>query len=217
VVSFSRDLYVTIPGWQMNRINTAHMVGGFELLAETFKANFGIRPDLYLMVDFSGFRAVIESLGGIDVQVEKFFEDQCDHTLSINSHCFVYPGVEHMDADWALWYARARYSTNDFDRARRAQEVVQAIFNRIISLDMITKVPEMYDLYTQYVETNVGLGDILAYLPLAYSVRDGSNINRYVVGQEHVTNWITGEGAMVLIPDYYAIQNILAEALYLNQ
>ena len=217
VVSFPRDLYVTIPGWQMNRINTAHMVGGFELLAETFQANFGIRPDLYLMVDFAGFRAVIESLGGIDVQVEKFFEDQCDHTLSINSHCFVYPGVEHMDADWALWYARARYSTNDFDRARRAQEVVQAIFYRIISLDMITKVPEMYDLYTQYVETNVGLGDILAYLPLAYSVRDGSNINRYVVGQEHVTNWITGEGAMVLIPDYYAIQNILAEALYLNQ
>jgi len=217
IVSFPRDLYVTIPGWQMNRINTAHQVGGFSLLADTLEFNFGIRPDNYVMVDFEGFREVIDTLGGIDVYVEEYFEDACDHTLSINSWCFVGPGWEHMDSDWALWYSRARYSTSDFDRGRRTQEVVKAIFQKAMSLNVITKIPELYQLYTQYVETDIRVGDILPYVGMANKVRqDMSMIRRYAIGENECYDWWTAEGAWVQIPDYYAIYPILVEALHLD-
>ena len=188
VISFPRDLFVQIPGWQMNRINTAHQVGGFEMLADTFEVNFGIRPDHYVMVDFKGFAQIINSLGGIDVYAEYNLSD-----------------------------ARARHSTSDFDRTRRAQEIVQATFNRLISLDAITRVPELYAIYSQYVQTDIGLGDILPLLPLANVVSDGSNIHRYAIGPNETYNWITPQGAMVLVPLYDQIHLILVEALHLDQ
>lgn len=216
VVSFPRDLYVQIPGWQMNRINTAHQVGGFELLADTFEVNFGIHPEKYVMIDFNGFVEVVNSLGGIDVYAEQNLSDECAYWVSNTGWCSVGPGWVHMDGDLALWYSRARYSTSDFDRTRRAQEVVQAVFNKAISLDALSKIPELYGIYQQYVETDIGLGDILPLIPLANAIRDGSNIHRYAIGPSEVSNWITSEGAMVLIPYYDAIYAILSEALHLN-
>ncbi len=216
IVSFPRDLYVTIPGWQMNRINTAHQVGGFQLLADTFEVNFGVRPDKYVMVDFAGFSQVIDTLGGIDVYAEQNLSDQCNHTLSVNSWCSVGPGWIHMDSELALWYSRARYTTSDFDRARRTQEVVQAIFNKAMGMDAITKAPQLFSIYSQYVETDIKIGDILPYLSMAKSLQDPANIHRYAIGATGTVNWITGEGAMVLIPDYNAIYSILLEALHLN-
>ncbi len=215
-VSFPRDLYVQIPGWQMNRINTAHQVGGFELLADTFEYNFGIRPDYYFMLNFQGFTQLIDSLGGIDVNASQNLSDHCSGINDIG-WCSVGPGVVHMDSTTALWYVRSRYSTSDFDRTRRAQEVVQAIFNKSMRLDALTKVPELYGIYTEYVETNMKLMDILPILPMAYTVQDPANIRRFAVGPDHGYDWITEGGAWVFVPDYYLIYDLLAEALYLNE
>jgi LCP family protein required for cell wall assembly len=216
VVSFPRDLYVQIPGWEMNRINTAHQVGGFELLADTFEYNFGIRPDFYFMVNFQGFKALIDSLGGIDVNASQNLSDTCDNINDIG-WCSIGPGEVHMDSTMALWYVRSRYSTSDFDRTRRAQEVTQAIFNKALSLYGLSRVPEMYAIYSDYVETNMGLGEILPLVPMATVVQNPENIHRYAIGPEHGYDWITESGAWVFIPDYYAIYDVLAEALYLNE
>lgn len=216
IISFPRDLYVNIPGWQMDRINTVHQIGGFQLLADTFEINFGIRPDNYAMVDFDGFYQVIDTLGGIDLYAEERFEDQCNHTLSINSWCIIDQGWNHMDSELALWYSRARYSTSDFDRGRRTQEVVKAIFEKLMRIDAILKAPELWSIYTQYVETDLKLGDVLPYISMAKIIKDSSNIRRYAVGPAEVSNWFTGEGAMVLLPNYYAIYPILVEALHLD-
>ena len=217
VISFPRDLFVQIPGWQMNRINTAHQVGGFEMLADTFEVNFGIRPDHYVMVDFKGFAQIINSLGGIDVYAEYNLSDTCATWINASGQCSAGPGWVHLNGDLALWYARARHSTSDFDRTRRAQEIVQATFNRLISLDAITRVPELYAIYSQYVQTDIGLGDILPLLPLANIVSDGSNIHRYAIGPNETYNWITPQGAMVLVPLYDQIHLILVEAMHLDQ
>src|SRR5512145_1810740 len=61
VVSFPRDLYVTIPGWMTNRLNTAFGVGGFDLMAATFEYNFGVRPSYYVMTNFDGFKSIIDT------------------------------------------------------------------------------------------------------------------------------------------------------------
>jgi len=121
-----------------------------------------------------------------------------------------------MNGEVALWYARSRYSSNDIDRARRAQEVIKAIFSRLMSLDAILRAPELYNDYTYYVMTDIKLGDILPLLPLASQINNNGDIRNYVVGYDYVYDWITMQGAQVLVPDYEAIQELMIEALALE-
>ncbi|MBN2503318.1 MAG: LCP family protein [Anaerolineales bacterium] len=210
VTSFPRDLYVFIPGWGMDRINTAHFRGDFELVSLMFEYNFGVRPDHYAMVSFSGFKQIIDLLGGIDVQVEK---ELTDHRTGYNWYT-VSPGTMHMDADTALWYVRSRKTTNDFDRTRRQQEVLQGIFMRLVSLDALSKAPEIYDNLDEFVKTDLTFADMVPLLPLAGKVAtDGSNINRYAINSEHVTSWLTYEGAQVLLPNQDLVRSVMLEAL----
>jgi LCP family protein required for cell wall assembly len=215
-ISFPRDLYVSIPGYGYNRINTAFIYGGFDLLADTFEANFGVRPDKYVLVDFNGFTTVIDSLGGIDVQAAQNLSDSCARWINSSGWCSVGPGLVHMNGDTALWYARSRYSTSDIDRARRSQEVIEAIFNRMVSLDALLKLDDMYEIYKTYVDTDVKLGDVITLLPLANKIRENGDIRNYVIGYEHAYDWITPGGAMVLLPDIGLIQSVLGEALDLQ-
>lgn len=215
LISFPRDLFVTIPGYWSNRINTAWGLGGFDLLADTFEVNFGIHPDYYMLVNYNGFKDVVNSLDGIDVMVTEELQDSCSFDPS--GWCVLEPGEMHMDGSTALWYSRSRLTTSDFDRNRRAQDVVKGIFHKAMNLNVILKIPELYSSYREYVDTNVQLMDILPYLPLASEIMKTENIDQYAVGPETVSNWITAEGAMVLLPNYYAINDILAEALYLNE
>lgn len=215
-VSFPRDLFVNIPGYGNNRINVAFPFGGFDLLADTFELNFGIRPDHYMLVNFSGFKAVVDSLGGINVQAAQNLSDTCATWIDPSGYCSVGPGQVYMNGEVALWYARSRYSTSDIDRARRSQEVIKAIFNRMMSLDAVLKAPEMYNIYKSYVETDIGLTDIVSLLPLASKVYSSGDIRSYVIGYNQVYDWITPQGAQVLLPDYGLIQEILIEALQLQ-
>ena len=216
IISFPRDLYVNIPGWGYQRINTAFQYGGFDLLAETFESNFGIRPDYYVMVDFEGFKAVINNLGGIDVQTAQNLTDTCGTWINASGYCSVGPGLVHMNGDVALWYARSRHSTNDIDRTRRAQEVVEAIFDRLMSLDVILKAPDLYNAYITYVQTDIGLGEVLNLLPFASTISANRDIRNYVIGYDYVYDWYTAAGAQVLMPDTGAIQQLLIEALALR-
>lgn len=215
LISFPRDLYVTIPGYWSNRINTAWSLGGYELLASTFEVNFGIRPDYYMMVNYNGFQDVVNSLDGIEVDVTEELQDECKFNAS--GWCVVPPGLTHMDGGTALWYSRSRKTTSDFDRNRRAQDVVVAIFKKALNLNVLIKVPELYGLYREYVDTNMPLTAILPLLPMASSLMDGSAINHFAVTPDMAYNWITAEGAWVLIPDYNLISSMLNEALYRNE
>ncbi len=215
-VSFPRDLFVRIPGQGENRINVAFPSGGFDLLADTFELNFGVRPDHYILVDFSGFTTVINNLGGINVQVAQNLTDTCATWVNPSGMCSVGPGTVQMNGDLALWYARSRHSTNDIHRARRAQDVIEGIFRRLMSLDVILRVPELYNAYTTYVQTDIKLGDVLPLMPLASKVNENGNIRNFVVGYEHAYDWVTLQGAQVLVPDYEAIQNLMIEALELE-
>ena len=215
-VSFPRDLYVSIPGMGENRINTAFPYGGFDLLADTMELNFGVRPDKYLLVDFSGFTTVINNLGGIDVQTAQNLTDTCDRSVNPSGMCSAGPGLVHMNGDYALWYARSRYSTNDIDRARRAQEVIEAIFDRLMRLDVILRVSELYDAYTTYVDTNIKLVDVVPLLPLATKINETRDIRNYVVGYDLAYDWMTWQGAQVLVPDIDGIRELMIEALSLE-
>jgi LCP family protein required for cell wall assembly len=215
VVSFPRDLYLTIPGWTTQRINTAMAHGGFKMLQDTFEYNLGIRPEHYVMTNFNNFKGIVDSLDGVDVQVTKSFSDHCDLPQAVKGYCNVDPGTVHMDGTTALWYVRARYSTSDFDRERRAQEVVRAIFAKMISLKGLANLPALYTQYKASVDTDLTPADLLQVLPLAQAVAAHPDLVKgYRVIPPAVHGYITPGGADVQLPDFAAIKKILEQAIY---
>jgi len=210
VTSFPRDLYVYIPRWTDQRINTAFAHGGFPLMQETMLHNFGFKPDYYVLVNLWAFEYFVNDLGGIYVNVPRTIcDDKWGYGLS---HC-VYPGQQHFYAKEALWYVRSRVTTNDFDRNYRQQLVLSSILDRLISLDTLTKIPKLYDTYVNNVTTNLDLGTILSLSPTGLKLTDRSRISQYFITESIVTAWVTPSGAQVLLPNFQMIRKVLNKAL----
>ena len=209
MLSFPRDLYVFIPGWRVDRINVADGRGGPDLLEQVILYNFGIPIDFWVRMEFDGFRTLIDSLGGVDVEVGRSYADEC------GGGWMSFPiGVRHMNGFTALCYARMRKAGSDFDRLRRQQELVLAIFKKGVSLEGLSRMPELYQQFISTVETDAQLVDLLPLLPLAVQVAgDSSGIRRYAVDTTMATGWrVPSSGASVQLPIYAAIQAMLAEA-----
>ena len=209
VTTFPRDLYVYIPGYTVQRINTAFAFGDFESLALTFEYNFGVHPDHYVLINFWSFVEIVDSLGGINVQVERTFTDHRDGYGDYT----VPAGSVHMDGQTVLWYVRARYTTSDFDRGRRQQEVLEAIGNRLLSLNALTRAPELYEIYRNNVTTDLSVENVLSMIPLAAKLSDSSRIHRFAIGPGQVYNWTNYSGAMVLVPIREAVLAVMYQAL----
>jgi polyisoprenyl-teichoic acid--peptidoglycan teichoic acid transferase len=209
LTSFPRDLYVYIPGWTVQRINTAFPHGGFSTLQMTMEYNFGVRPDYYVMINFWSFVEVIDSIGGISVQVGRNLTDQRDGYGQYS----VRAGTVQMDGETALWYARSRSSSNDFDRTRRQQEVIKAIFAKMMSLDAVTRAPQLFDAYKRNVTTNLTFDAAAPLLPVALQLRDTANLRQYFIGPAQVVNWRNTQGAAVLLPIRESVLEIMRQAL----
>lgn len=210
LISIPRDLYVYIPGWAMDRINTVLIRGGFDSLALTIEYNFGFTPDYWVMANFNGFMTIIDTIGGIDVQVAITFTDKRDGYGDYT----VTAGTVHMDGETALWYVRARYTSSDFDRNRRQQEVLKAIFLRLLSLDALVRAPELYTQFQNTIQTDMPLGEIIPLLPLAAQLHDMSNLHLFALRSSHVSSWINPyNGAQVLLPNREAVRSIFLQAL----
>jgi LCP family protein required for cell wall assembly len=210
MTSIPRDLYVYIPGWTMQRINTAMAYGGFHTLGMTLAYNLGVYPDHYIMVNFSNFVSIVDSLDGIDVHVAQNFSDN----RSGYGWYTVKEGIVHMDGETALWYVRSRYSSSDIDRLRRAQEVIQAIGYRLLNFDVLKRAPALYRIYKDSVTTDIGFSDIGILLPLAKMLVEIQDIHRYSIGYGPVYDWTEPyTGAMLLLPNRSLIMPIMREAL----
>lgn len=212
-VSFPRDLWVAIPGYGEQRINTVMQTGGFQLLADTLQANFGVYPTQYAMIDMEGFLDVIDVLGGISFTTDSYTGDACETSLDPDRWCEVGPGTVTLDSQWALWYVRARYNSSDFDRMRRTQEVVQAVIGKIISPAGMLKIPELTRIYDNEVESNINPDQLLLMTQLGKDFNTSEDIRRYTIGPDQVTSWQTPDGGAVLLPNTQAIQVILEDAL----
>jgi LCP family protein required for cell wall assembly len=215
VVSFPRDLYVPIPGWTTQRINTAEPHGGFQMLADTMEQNFGLRPEYYVMTDFNGFKSIIDSLGGVEVYAGSKLVDRCDLPFGENGKCTITPGRQTMDGATALWYIRSRYSSSDLDRLRREQEVMSGVFTKLMSGSAVTDLPGFFALYKSSVKTNLTVQALAPLLPTAGRVfSDRKLIRRYALTVKEAKPFVTETGAQVLLPDYERINQMLDEAIF---
>jgi polyisoprenyl-teichoic acid--peptidoglycan teichoic acid transferase len=218
LISFPRDLWVEIPGLQHERINTAMGYGGFHLLKSTIEHNFAIPIDFYMMTNFNEFKNIIDTLGGIDINASQNTADRCDLSYQHGAWCSIGPGDAFLDGELALWYVRSRYTSNDFDRTRRAQEVMEGLFKKMMSLDAVARAPELYNLFISSVETDMAFDDMLSLIVVAPTIlSDVNRVTRYAIGQDQVTSHvIPSSGANVLLPDYDAIWEIILKAIYLQ-
>ena len=210
LTSFPRDLYIYVPGWRADRINGAFARGGFAMMADALEYNFGVRPDHYVLVNFWNFETIIEALGGLTVQVAQPLTDEIDGpgTFSVPA------GPVSMDGETALWYVRSRGSSNDFDRTRRTQEVLVAMFQRLLSLDALSRAPELYAQYQQTVSTDMEFEDLLPLFPLASALGAGEGaISRYAIGADLVSPFTTSAGGAVLLPEVEAVLELMHQAL----
>lgn len=213
MVSFPRDLLVQVPGHDADRINTPMQTGGFELLKSTFEYNFAVPIDHYMMTNFNGFKAIVDTLGGIDIEAAANTADRCDLSYQHGAWCSIGPGAAHLDGELALWYVRSRYTSSDFDRTRRAQEVLMAFFRKLMSLDAVSKAPEIYNLLINNVETDITLVESLPILGIAPAIlAEPARISRYAIGLEHASP--ANSDAYLLEPDYAKVWQVIQEAAY---
>lgn len=229
LISIPRDLWVYIPTVGMQRINTAYEYGdlqgyaggGAALLRDTIAYNLGIRIDHTAMVDFDGFRRIVDTLGGIDVPVAcpytdwRLIDPSYDPYNENNWALYtVSAGVVHMDGDLALWYARSRQKSNDFDRGRRQQEVLRALFSQALRTNTLGRIPQLYRDLSAAVVTDLGLADLLRLVPYAPRLTNAT-IRSYYIRPPYVLDWTTPGGAYVLLPQD-ALAQLLSEATRLS-
>src|SRR3712207_4875725 len=166
VVSIPRDSWVDIPGRGMNKINAAYSLGGPSLLIQTVEQLTGVRIDHYAAIDFDGLIQVTDDLGGVDVVVAE--------TTSNGPYTFP-AGLNHLDGDQARWYVGQRYDLpgGDFDRVKRQQNYLRAMFGKLFSQDVFSS-PGKLDSVLLAVTSAVAVDDSLGngtLLSLAYSLR----------------------------------------------
>jgi LCP family protein required for cell wall assembly len=215
LVSFPRDMYVYIPAFGMERINLAfpegmtisYPGGGFGLFRDTMKYNFGLTIDHYAMMNFWGFQDLINQLGGIDVYCAMGLHDS---RAGYPNGYGVAAGWNHMDGATALWYVRSRYTSSDFDRVRRQQEVLLGISQTLLNKNALSNIPGFFVTLAKYVESDLTLEMAEPYADLAASVSLSSISRAVFVPPTYGRDWITPDGKMVMLPDYPAIHSTLA-------
>ena len=220
LLSIPRDLYVEIPGHGTSRINTAHFWGeaqavgnGPALAMATVEHNFGVPIHHHMRVDFDGFRAVVDAVGGIDVVVEEPIVDATYPTEDYGTIRIEIPaGPQHMDGEMALWYARTRHGSSDFDRARRQQEIVTALTRRLLQPRTWPRLPAVYQAARTNIDTDMGVGDLLLLLAVLEET-GAEGIEHQVIGPEMTEPWTTPSGGAVLLPRWELIHPLVEEFL----
>ena len=203
MISFLRDLYVQIPGYTDNRLNATYEFGGFPLLTETLYKNFGVTVDGCFEVDFNGFKALVDQVGGVDIRMD---EEEAAW-IGIGDKEDVY----HLDGTKALAYARIRRIDSDFYRTGRQRTVLLAIYEKIKSKS-ITELLQMLDAALPYLTTNMSNTDIYATAMKVFPLITSVDISTYYIPPDDMYYPAYIREMCVLVPDLRAVRNILRTA-----
>jgi LCP family protein required for cell wall assembly len=230
MLSLPRDLFVYIPtpNGAMNRINIVYGVGenigytdgGFGLLRQTIWYNLGLNIHYYARVNFSGFQEIIDALDGVDIAVDCAYQDYELIGAEVPEGAVEFGeeglrtlpiGYYEMDGAQALWYARTRRNSSDFDRGRRQQQLLRAIWRKSLDKLSIVSAPQLWSQLLDVVETDMGLNDFISLIPIALNL-DLSHIESYTLTRTyHTSPWQTPEGDFVQLPVYDTLRPLLED------
>jgi LCP family protein required for cell wall assembly len=223
ILSIPRDLFVEVPGYyELQRINSAMVLGevrqsgmGPTLTMQTVQYNLGIRVHAYLAVDFNAVIELVDAIGGIDVTIDYTINDRRFPDLNYGYDPFYLPaGSHHLNGYDALRFARTRHGDSDIERAERQQQVIYAIRDRILNLEMLPQLifqaPSLLNAWSDNVYTGLSLDQMIE---LALYVKDipQENLISGVIDYTYLTSWRTPQGADVLIPNRARLGDLMVQ------
>ena len=200
LLSVPRDLYVEVESGEKDRINAAYNYGGIEQTVDALENYSGVTIDHYAIVDFDGFREIVETMGGVRVDVGHDVFPEKWHMGE---------GVERLGGRKALFYARYRGTPRaDLDRIDHQQKLLAALRKRAFRWNTVTKMPVILKTTNENVDTDLGIWQAV---PLARALivhgREGDLISSELRGYPTTLD----DGSQVLVPEEDANEAILEE------
>jgi polyisoprenyl-teichoic acid--peptidoglycan teichoic acid transferase len=216
LLSIPRDLWVQIPTMDTEgKINTAHFLGdaydypggGPALAMETVKQELGIPVDYYLRFNFDSFEKVIDAIGGVDICVAETIDDPLYPAFDNYGYdpLHIDQGCQNMAGALALKYARTRHSGTDFDRAKRQQQVILAVRDKVTKQNLlpqlVAQAPALLDDLQKSVQTDLSLDQMIQLAKLATQI-DPKHIKQATIDENMVVayNTPTNPPQNVLVP-----------------
>ena len=211
LLSIPRDTRVAIEDNGYDKINHAYAFGGHSLTQKTVENLLGVSMDHYILVDTKAFSRIIDAIGGVDLNVEKrmYYEDPWDDNGGLVID--LYPGEQHLDGDKAIQYVRYRDGEGDIGRVGRQQKFVKAVLAKVISPDMLPRLPQLVEEVRMAVETDMSVTELLEFAKLMQDVHKSGLEVQMVPGQpaflKDISYWI---------PDITDVRQLLPQALGLE-
>jgi LCP family protein required for cell wall assembly len=223
LLSIPRDLLVDIPGYGKDRINAAYVYGelykepggGIGLLERTIEQSFGIRVDHFGLVDFQCFRTAVDSVGGVTLNVPRPIVDSHYPTEDYGTKLIQFePGIQRMDGERALEYARTRYSDSDFQRIQRQQLIIAAMRDQILQLRTLPALPTLLT-GCRNMRSDLGWRD---YLTLATTLQslNSNRVSFASIDERMAIGTVLASGANVLLPRWEPIRALVSETFSLG-
>ncbi|WP_322488857.1 LCP family protein [Chloroflexus sp.] len=221
LISLPRDLIVEIPGYGYGRINSATVygemnpaIGGAELARRTVTNLLGLPIDHIVWVDFTGFTAAVDAIGGIEVELEQAIYDAAYPTMDYGITTIYFPaGKQRLDGAQALILSRTRHADSAYAREARQQMIVLAIARRIREHDPVRQVELAAHVTTAlrpHIRTDLSADEILG---LAWSLRDVDlgAIEQFALGPDGVYEGLIEGDPYALTPRPGAIAALVRD------
>lgn len=210
LTSFLRDTYVEIPGHGENRMNAACTYGGPQLVMETIEHNFGIDVDNYVLVDFSAFEDIVDSLGGVTVEVE---QREAEFINTTTRYTIDYGENVKLTGGEALTYVRIRKLDSDFYRTQRQRKVIAAILQQVKKTNPLELI-DMGKSVMSYIETDMNSFELTFLAEGAvFSYMGYDMVQSRVPVEENYSSQIIN-GASVLVIDRGSTSRKIQEFIY---
>ena len=209
LTSFMRDLYVDIPGYGYSKMNAAYAVNGFSMLCETLLTNFGVTIDGCFEVDFDGFSAIVDMVGGVDIELSAAEANDLNKIYGWD----LVAGMNHLDGAKALGYSRNRNIGWDFARTERQRKVILDIFEKSRNLSL-TEMQALLNNVLPMITTTLTPREITNYLVELYPYLSGAQMQtlRIPADGTYEDIMVAGLGAS-LLPDLEKNRELLLETL----
>jgi LCP family protein required for cell wall assembly len=181
VLSIPRDTRVKIPGVGVEKINAAMAFGGPDLAVKTVKDFLGIPIHNYVVVNYKGFKEIVDALGGVEINIEKpmKYDDNAG-----NLHIDLKPGLQVLNGDKAEQFVRFRhYPGGDLDRVKAQQKFIEAVGKTILKPSTLLKLPKIINTVQENVETDIGPLEIAGLANFARQVGT-DNIKTFILPGE---------------------------------
>lgn len=219
MTSFMRDMYVEIPDHDNNKLNACYQMGGAYLLDLCLLKNFGIVVDANIEIDFEGFMQVIDTVGGVDIELSQkeaeWLNVKGNWGVSNTAGTWnLKAGKNHLTGDQALAYCRDRFSdgTYDFGRTERQQKVLTALMNKCKKMSL-SELDEMMRTVLPMITTDMDSKQMDQYVTNVLPLLPKLSVNKVrVPGDDAYYNDTVG-GMSVLMPDLDKCKALLKSAL----